>query len=156
MLRFKVLAFVVPLMAVAVLARGGIGSTSHPCIAFGETSVELASVPWAAALHVAFTDDPARATVRVQVTDDADAADFVLIDDAPSSETGACESSAATRFVAISARPTGDEPLIYLSRNGGPADYRIYVRSKTFSDADAAALIVGAGGGHRRLQAASL
>ena len=155
MLRFKILASVVPLMAAAVLARGGPGSASHACIAFGETPVELASVPWTAQLHVAFTDDPARATVRVQLTDDADAADFVLVDDGPTSETGACQSSAATRFVAISARPTGDGPVVYLSSEG-PADYRIYVRSKIFSQRDAAALIVGAGGNQRRLQAASL
>jgi hypothetical protein len=154
MLRFKILASVVPLMAAAVLARGGTGSATHPCIAFGETPVELASVPWTAGLRVAFTDDPARATVRVQVTDDADAADFALVDDGPTSETGACEASTAKRYVTISAR-TGDGPVIYLSGDG-PADYRIYVRSKTFSLRDAAALIVGAGGDHRRVQAASL
>jgi hypothetical protein len=45
--------------------------------------------------------------------------------------------------------------VIYLSPNG-PADYRIFVRSKTFSAREAAALIVGANGGHRRLEAALL
>jgi hypothetical protein len=44
--------------------------------------------------------------------------------------------------------------VIYLSADG-PADYRIFVRSKTFSAREAAALIV-ASGGHRRLEAASL
>lgn len=155
MLRFKILASVVPFMAVAVLARGGLGSTPQACIAFGETPVELASVPWTASLHVAFTDDPARATVRVQITDDADAADFALVDDGTTSEAGACQAQAAPRYVAISARPTADSPVIYLSRQG-PADYRIYVRSKTFSEAEAAALIVGAGGTGHRVQAASL
>ncbi|GLR89388.1 hypothetical protein [Bradyrhizobium iriomotense] len=155
MLRFKILASVVPLMAAAVLVRGGPGSPSHPCIAFGETPVELASVPWTAGLHVAFTDDPARATVRVEITETAEAADFVLVDDGPSSETDACQSSAATRLVAIAAHPSGADPVIYLTSHG-PADYRIYVRSKTFSARDAAALIVGAAGGHRHLQAASL
>jgi hypothetical protein len=153
MLRFKILASVVPLMAAAVFARGGLGS--HPCIAIGETSVELASVPWTAGLHVAFTDDPAQATVRVQIAEDADAADFVLVDDGPTSEAGACQSSAATRLVAISAHPSGDGPAIYLSSEG-PADYRIYVRSKTFSQRDAAALIVGASGGQHHVQASSL
>ncbi|MCK1465128.1 hypothetical protein IVB34_43940 [Bradyrhizobium sp. 2] len=109
MLRFKILASVVPLLAAAVFARGEIGSVSHPCIALGETSVELTSLFWTAGVHIAFTDDLSRATVRVQITD-------------------------------------------------GPADYRIYVRSKTFSQREAAALIVGANGGHRPLplQAASL
>ena len=124
MLRFKILASVVPLMAAAVLARTGLGSSSQACIAFGERPVELASVPWTASLHVAFTDDPTRATVRVQITDDADAADFALVDDGATSETGACQSGTPPRYVAISARPTGNGPVIYLSSEG-PADYRI-------------------------------
>jgi hypothetical protein len=155
MLRFRILASVVPLMAAAAFVRGGLGSASHPCIAVGETSVELASVPWSTGLHVAFTDDPAQATVRVQITNDADAADFVLVDDGSTSEAGACQSTPATRFVTISAHPSSDGQVIYLSSEG-PADYRIYVRSKMFSQRDAAALIVGASGGHRHMQAASL
>ena len=155
MLRFKILASVVPLIAAAVLVRGGPGSASHPCIAVGETPVELASVPWTAGLHVAFTDDPTRATIRVEITETAESADFVLVDDTATSETDVCQASAATRLVAISAHPSSDSPVIYLASQG-PADYRIYVRSKTFSARDAAALIVGAAGGHRHLQAASL
>ncbi|OAF00752.1 hypothetical protein AYJ54_30785 [Bradyrhizobium centrolobii] len=155
MLRFKILASVVPLMAAAVFARSGIGSVSHPCIALGEISVELTSVFWTAGIQVAFTEDPAQATVRVQVTDDADGADFAVVDDGTSDEPGACQASAGTRLVAISASPSNDRPLIYLSTDG-PADYRFYVRSKTFSQREAAALIVGARGSHRHLQAASL
>jgi hypothetical protein len=155
MLRFKILASVVPLIVAAVLARAGTGSASHPCITFGETSVQLASVPWTANLHVAFTDDPARATVRVQITDQADTADFALVDDAATTETDDGETHGVTRLVAISAQPSGDGPVIYLS-NDGPADYRIYVRSQTFSQRDAAALIVGAALGSRHLRAASL
>ncbi|MFT4120988.1 hypothetical protein [Bradyrhizobium sp.] len=155
MLRFKILASVVPLMAAAVFARSEIGSASHPCIALGETSVELTSLFWTAGIQVGFTDDPARASVRVQITDDADAADFAVVDDGTSEETGACEASATTRRVAISTHAGGDQPLIYLSTDG-PADYRIYVRSKTFSQREAAALIVGAHRDHRHMQAASL
>ena len=70
-------------------------------------------------------------------------------------EAGACEATAATLSVAISASPSGSAPVIYLSKDG-PADYRIFVRSKTFTARDAAALIVGAGDGHPHLTAASL
>jgi hypothetical protein len=45
--------------------------------------------------------------------------------------------------------------VIYLSRDG-PADYRIFVSSKSFSVRDAAALIVGASGDRHRIEAASL
>jgi hypothetical protein len=155
MLRFKILASAVPLLIAAVFARGGLLPGQHPCIALGEATVRIADLPWQAQLHVSFTDDPALATVRVQIADSAQAADFAVVDDVDTAEAGACEANAATRLVAISASPAADAPVIYLSPNG-PADYRIFVRSKTFSARDAAALIVGANAGHHRLEAASL
>ena len=155
MLRFKILASVVPLIAVALFARGGLLPGPHPCIEIAETSVQIASMPWQAQLRVSFTDDPALATVRVQMADSADAADFAVVDDVDTAEAGACAANPATRLVAISANPSADAPVIYLSSDG-PADYRIFVRSKTFTARDAAALIVGASAGQRRLQAASL
>jgi hypothetical protein len=161
MLRFKILASAVPLLVAIVLARGGLVPEARPCIAVAGTTIEIASVPWHADLHVAFTDDPALATVRVQISDNAEAADFTVIDDIgdigdiDSAEAGACTATDATRFVAISASPSASVPVIYLSTDG-PADYRIFVRSKTFTAQDAAALIVGASGAHRPLQAASL
>jgi len=155
MLRFKILASAVPLIVVAVFARGGLLPGPRPCITIADASVQITSVPWQAQLHVSFTSDPAAATVRVRVTDSADTADFAVIDDVDGAEAGACEATAATQFVAISASRSVSAPVIYLSDNG-PADYRIFVRSKTFTARDAAALIVGASSGHRRLQAASL
>jgi hypothetical protein len=165
MLRFKILASVVPLGIAALFAGGGWSPGPRPCVAVGDASVQIASVPWHADLHVSFTDDPAAATVRVQILESAEAADFAVVDDAddlvmrapePSApETGACEATAATQSVAVSASRSGSAPVIYLSRDG-PADYRIFVRSKAFTARDAAALIVGAGGGHPHLTAASL
>jgi len=155
MLRFKILASALPLIVAAAFARGELLPGPRPCIAIGEASVQIAELPWQAQLHVSFTRDPRAATVRVQIADSADAADFAVVDDAGSAEAGACEANAATRFVAISAARTVSSPVIYLSHDG-PADYRIFVRSKRFTVRDAVALIVGADGGHRRLQAASL
>ena len=155
MLRFKILASSIPLIVAAVFARGGLLPGTHPCIAISNTSVQIAAIPWHADLHVAFTDDPAAATVRVQISDSPESADFAVVDDVDSTESGACEANAATRLVAISADPAGGAPVIYLSHDG-PADYRIFVRSKTFSVRDAAALVVGAGVGHHPLEAASL
>jgi hypothetical protein len=155
MVRLKILASAIPLLIAAVFARGGLLPGPHPCIAIGEASVEIADLPWRADLHVSFTDDPAAATVRVQISDSADAADFAVVDDVDSPETNACEANAATRMVAISSRGSDGVPVIYLSHEG-PADYRIFVRSRTFSLRDAAALIVGASPGHRHVEAASL
>jgi hypothetical protein len=155
MLRFKVLASAVPLMIAAAFARGGAIAGPHPCIAVGDTSVQIADLPWQAQLHVSFTDDPALATVRVQIAENADAADFAVVDDIDNAETTACEANPSTRFVAISANPAGDAPVIHLSKDG-PANYRIFVQSKTFTPRDAAALVVGASGQHPPSGAASL
>ena len=153
MLRFKILASAVPLLIAAVFARGDLLPGQRPCIAIGEGSVQIAALPWQAQSHVAFTDDPQLATVRVQITDRAEAADFAVLDDVDSPPDDACSVNAATRYVAISTRASASEPVIYLSEDG-PADYRIFVRSKRFSVRDAAALIVGARGEPRRLAAA--
>ena len=86
-MRIKILASAVPLILAATFARGGLLPTLHPCIAISDISVRIADLPWQADLQVAFTDDPAAATVRVQVSDSAEAADFVVVDDAA---TGPC------------------------------------------------------------------
>jgi len=75
-------------------------------------------------------------------------ADFAVLDDIDNAEAGACQTNASPQFVAISASPWATTPVIYLTLDG-PADYRIFVSSKTFSARDAAALIVGARGGQR-------
>lgn len=156
MLRFKILASVVPLMAAAVFARGDFLPGARPCIAIGEASVQMTSLPWQAQFHVSFTSDPGAATVRVQLSDSAEAADFTVIDDIDSAEDSACAANPTTRFVGVTSSSSSiSEPVIYLSANG-PADYRIYVHSKRFSAHDAAALVVGAGAAPRRIEAASL
>jgi hypothetical protein len=155
MLRFKILVSAVPLMILGFFARGELSPGPHPCIAIADTSVRISDMPWVADLHVAFTDDPKLASVRVQLSDSAEAADFAVIDGADGAESASCEASPATRLVSISANPSADSPVIYLAPDG-PSDYRIFVRSKSFTARDAAALVVGAGGGQRRLVAASL
>ena len=144
-MRFKILASAVPLLIAAVFARGELLPGQRPCIAIGDGSVQITSMPWQAQLHVSFTDDPATATVRVQISENAEAADFAVVDDVDSPEAGACEVNAATRLVAISTNPHASTPVIYLSPDG-PADYRIFVHSRRLSARDAAALIVGASG----------
>ena len=155
MLRFGILASVVPLAVVAVFARGEFSTGPRPCIEIAGVSIQIAALSWQAERHVSFTDDPGRATVRVQISDNAEAADFAVIDDIDTAEASACESHSTPQLVAISTTPSPSEPVIYLSTEG-PADYRIFVRSKSFSARDAAALIVGARGVQHRVAAASL
>src|ERR1700748_42212 len=151
MLRFKVLVSVVPLIAAAILARIEFFPADRPCIAIATGTVQLASAPWHADLHVSFTDEPKSATVRVAVSDNAATADFAVIDGADAAEENACAATADTQFVAISSRPSGASPVIFLSHDDGPADYRIFVQSTRFTERDAAALIVRAPGDRRPL-----
>lgn len=144
MLRFKILASAVPLLIAAFFARDSLQPTLHPCIAVADTTVEIADLPWVADLHVAFTDDPAAATVRVQISESAEAADFAVVDDGTAGEDGSCQAGPAPRAIAVSKSAADGAPVIYLSYDG-PADYRIFVRSKSFSLHEAAALVVGAG-----------
>jgi hypothetical protein len=153
MLRFGILASAVPLILAGLFAHSELLPGPRPCIEAGGSSLQIAEAPWHADLHVAFTDYAPTATVRVQIVESPESADFVMVDGADSTEANAC--GGAPRFVAISAYPYASEPVIYLSTEG-EADYRIFVRSKTFSAREAAALIVGANGGHARLAAASL
>lgn len=155
MLRFKILASSIPLVLAAMVAGGGWVPANPPCIAIGGISVQFAAVPWQAQFHVAFTDDPARATVRVQIVDTPDSADFTIADDIDNASESGCGVTAGTRLIGIAGGVSASEPVIHLSRDGD-ADYRIYVRSSRITPRDAAALIVGAGGGHRRIAAAAL
>ena len=145
MLRFRILASVVPLAVAAFLARGEIFSDARPCIAVADTSVQMTSMPWQSSHHVSFTSNPAKATVRVQIIDSAVAADFAVIDDGETTEASACHTHQPPQLVSIAKTSSASDPVIYLSQDG-PADYRIFVQSKTFSMLDAAALIVGARG----------
>src|SRR5215475_3095538 len=155
MLRFRILASVVPLAVTAFLARGEIFSDTRPCVAVADTSVQLTALPWQSSLHVSFTTNPAKATVRVQVIDSAEAADFAVIDGTEAAEGSGCHTDKPPQLVSISKGFSASDPVIYLTQDG-PADYRIYVQSQTFSISDAAALIVGARGGHQPIRSASL
>lgn len=155
MLRFKILVSAAPLMVAALLARIELVPGPHPCITVGDETLQIAPALSHADLHVSFTDDPAAATVRVQIADRADDADFAVVDDADGAEADACKVTPATQFVAIAAEASRAAPVIYLSHDGR-ADYRIFVKSRTFTAREAAALIVGASSERRHLASASL
>lgn len=144
-MRVKILASTVPLLLAGVVAGGELIPSASPCIAMGRASMQIATAPWQNPLHVSFTDDPETATVRVQVVDAADMADFTVTDGAVTADPDSCTVTRDTAFVTISSRHEADaDPVIYLSREPG-ADYRVFVQSRVFSTRDAAALVVGAG-----------
>lgn len=143
MLRVKILASSLPLVLVGFVAGGELLPAAQPCISVGDTSLQMATAPWQRQLHVSFTDDPAAATVRVQLVERADIADFVVVDDMSTPDSESCAATPATRFISIAAHASSSEPIIYLSKDDG-ADYRIFVQSRTFTAHEAAALVVSA------------
>jgi hypothetical protein len=118
MLRFGILASAVPLVLAGLFAQSELLPGPRPCIEAGGSSLQIAEAPWNADLHVAFTDVPATATVRVQIVESAETADFVMVDGADSAEANAC--GGPPRFVAISAYPSASAPVIYLSTAKNP------------------------------------
>jgi hypothetical protein len=155
MLRFKILASTIPLIFAGIVAGLDPSSGPKPCIAMDQTSLQITALPWKAQSVVRFTRDPAAATVRVQIVDSPDAADFAVVDDAATPDENSCGITAATRFIAITSDASAAAPVIYLTHDAG-ADYRIYVSSRTFTVQDAAALVVGAHRTPTRLATASL
>ncbi len=143
MLRVKILASSLPLILVGFVAGGELLPSNQPCISVGSTSLQMATAPWQSQLHVSFTDDPAAATVRVQLVERADIADFVVVDDMSTPDADSCAINRDTRFISIGAHASMSEPIIYLSKDDG-ADYRIFVQSRTFTAREAAALLVSA------------
>ena len=153
MLRFRLLASTIPLLLLALLARGESRSAPRPCIAIGETVLQIGTAPWQADSYVSFTEDAALATVRVQIVGSAELADFAVVDDVDSAEASACDGIAAHRLITIATAPSLTGPVIYLSHDAD-ADYRVFVQSRSFTVQDAAALIVGAHDVRGHLQAA--
>ena len=155
MLRFRLLVSVIPLALIGGMVSDWLSPAAQPCIPAGLATFQMTAAPWRAQRHVAFTADPAMATVRVQIVDRPELADFAVVDDKDFMDASSCNTSDAIRLVTIAPQPSADAPVIYLSREDN-ADYRIYVASRSFTAQEAAALIVGARGGQARLAASAL
>ena len=89
-MRVTILASTIPLLLAGVVAGGEMIPSASPCIAMGRASMQIATAPWQNPLHVSFTDDPEYATVRVQVVDTADMADFTVTDGAMTADPDSC------------------------------------------------------------------
>lgn len=143
MLRLAIISSVIPLALAGSIARDWTSASAAQC--FGPATPT-------AARTIAFTEDPARATVRVQLVQAAEIADLAIVEDNSASEADSCSLRGAARAITISEHPLPGTPVVYLSADAG-ADYRIYVDSAQISPQQAAALIVSARGGHTQLAA---
>lgn len=144
MFRFGILSSVVPLVLVGGVAHDWTAEPTRQCFEAGHVA--------APSRAIAFTSDPLAATVNVQIVDRPELADLAIADDVEESGGRGCGIQDIARLVAISSHARPGEPIVHLTRDAdADADYRIYVDSARISPQRAAALIVGARGGHTRL-----
>ena len=101
-MRVTILASTIPLLLAGVVAGSEMIPSASPCIAMGRASMQIATAPWQNPLHVSFTDDPEYATVRVQVVDTADMADFTVTDGAMTADPDSCAVTRDTAAGSIS------------------------------------------------------
>jgi hypothetical protein len=121
--------------APAAIAGSFKASNDAPCFIAGNTGYRMSGN---ASPNITVRIDNTAATpdLRVQLTDDVAAADFVLLDDGIAA--GACPVGTAIQNVRLD--PTAANPDLTVALSRAPAAYKIYVRSAGFSQQDAAAL----------------
>ena len=105
-----------------------------PCFIAGDTGYRMTKTG-AADLTIRIDNAAAAPDLRLQLTDDVAAADFVLVDGDAGS---ACTGAAAVQNIRLDAQGGRADLTVALSR--APAPYKIYVQSAAYSAQDAAAL----------------
>jgi hypothetical protein len=141
--RFKVLAILMLAVAVPATAQTfgfSLGAAAPPaCLSIGNTAYRVASETVRPDVTVRI--DPAAATpdIRIQLTESADEADFVFVDDGNASPS--CRQN-STRSVRIDAAAVA--PDLTVGFGAGLATYRIYVRSRWLAPEIVAGLFAAA------------
>ena len=128
------------LMALAVaIPAASAGSffvaNDKPCFVDGASGYRISDSA-SANFTVRIDNAAGKPDLRMQLVDDSAAADFVLVDDADT--VNACAGVAAVQSIRLDPAAAKADLTVALSR--APARYKIYVRSASFSQQDAAAL----------------
>jgi hypothetical protein len=136
MKRTHIAALLVLIVAVPAAAAGSFfSSNAKPCFIAGDSGYRFSDSA-AADVTVRIASTAAAPSLRMQLIDDAAAADFVLVDDTDT--VNACTDAAAVQSIRLDPAARNADLTVVLSRQ--PAEYKIYVRSAVFSEQDAAAL----------------
>jgi hypothetical protein len=134
MKRTHIAALLAIVIAIPAAATGPfLSSKAQPCFIAGDTSYRISN---GAAVNVTVRIDntATKPDLRLQQVDDSAMADFVLVDD--SDTVSGC--TGAVQSIRLDPAAANADLTVTLSR--APAGYKIYVRSATFSEQDAAAL----------------
>lgn len=106
-----------------------------PCFITGNAGYQL-SAGTSANFTVRIDNAAPNQSLRMQLVDDPSAADFVLVDDGDSGD--ACNTATAVSSIRLDPAAAKPDLTVTLSRTA--ADYKIYVRSASYTEQDAAAL----------------
>jgi hypothetical protein len=138
MRRAHVISLMALVIAVPAATAGSFFSSTEtpakPCFASGNAAYELSA--GAADYTVRIDNSASNPSLRMQLVDDPAAADFVMVDDGDA--TLACKAASSLKTVRIDLAAQKPDLTVTLSR--ADADYKVYVRSASFSEQDAAAL----------------
>jgi hypothetical protein len=119
------------------------------CLVIGGTTWRMATPGTRADYTVRIDSSALAPDIRVQLSDTADDADLVLVDDG--GQRPDCGASATIRHVRID--PEAIAADVTISFTSAPADYRIYVRSQHFEPMAAAALLAASRTAARKVAA---
>jgi hypothetical protein len=128
-------ALVIAMPAAAATSYFTAHETPKPCFVAGQAAYRVTGSA-TADYTVRIADAAESAALRMQMVDDPAEADFVLVDD--SVATDACPDASAVKNVRIDANAASPDVTVSVSR--APAARKIYVKSASFSEQDAAAL----------------
>jgi len=134
MKRTHAAALLALLVAIPAATAGSLFARNEkPCFAAGDAAYRISDGA-TADVTVRIDNAAAHPDLRMQLTDDAASADFVLVDDAEANN--ACRGTVQS----IRVDPAAHHPDLTVALSRAPAAYKIYVRSAGFSREDAAAL----------------
>jgi hypothetical protein len=136
MTRTHIAALIVLVVAIpAATAVSFFASSAKSCFIAGAAGYRI-SEDASADFTVRIDNTAAQPNLRMQLVDDSAAADFVLVDDGDA--VNACTGLTAIKSIRLDPAAANADLTVNLSR--APAAYKIYVRSASFSQQDAAAL----------------
>jgi hypothetical protein len=139
--RLALLLAVVIAVPAAAAAGSFFSAAPQPCFMSGDAAYRLSSGA-NANYTIRIDNNAVNPDQRLQLVDEPGAADFVLMDDGE--RAGNCRDAAAIKTIRIAtaAADTGAKAnmTVALSTQATLADHKIYVRSASFSEQDAAAL----------------
>ena len=111
------------------------GPQQPPCFAAAGGAYRIADST-AADYTVRIDNGAANPSLQMQIVDDPAIADFVLVDDSDGAD--ACRAAPAIRSVRVD--PAAQAPDVTIAVSHAPSDIKIYVKSASFTEQEAAAL----------------